>query len=233
MNVNDLKPAKEFAVNFGVKACVYGPPGEGKTPITLATATRPVLLASEPGLLSARKSTVPTWPAFNSMRLDEFFTWFTQSAEAKAFDTLIWDSASQSSETIIDDLMLGKTKSGNKRHGKEAYGEMGNIMMGYCNKLYFMPEKHIILICKQELLSINDMQIRRPYFAGQMLPVRIPHLFDLIMHLGMHAVPGVIPSPTKAFRCRASFDTMARTRFDEINEFEPPDISKIIAKAYL
>ena len=31
MNIKDLKPASEFAQNFGIKAIVYGPAGVGKS----------------------------------------------------------------------------------------------------------------------------------------------------------------------------------------------------------
>ena len=33
MQQKDLKPAKDFAVLFGVKSIIYGPAGSGKTPI--------------------------------------------------------------------------------------------------------------------------------------------------------------------------------------------------------
>jgi hypothetical protein len=231
MNINDLRPASEFAQNFGVKMAVYGGPGEGKTPITINTSPRPLLLVSEPGLLSARKSTIPTWPAFSYPKHEEFFEWFTRSREADNFDTLIWDSSSQSAEIVVDDCLTGKTKNGNKRHGQEAYGEMATSVMGWLNKLYFMPRKHIVLICKRESVELSGVMYNRPYFPGKVLPTRVPHLVDIIAYLGNHAVPGVVPSPTKAFRCRHSYDTMARTRFDTIAEFEPPDISQIIAKA--
>src|SRR5690606_12675083 len=134
-------------------------------------------------------------------------------------DTLIWDSASQSAEQVTDDCTKGTSKSGKKRDGRDAYGEMGATMMEYLNKLYFVPRKHVMIICKQEIIEQAGVSYRRPYFPGKMLPVRVPHLFDLILYLDNHAVPGVVPSPTKAFRCRESYDTMARTRFDNIAEF--------------
>jgi hypothetical protein len=60
MDIRSLRPARDFAVQYGVKAIVYGPPGSGKTPV-INTAPRPVMLVCEPGLLSMRTSTVPTF----------------------------------------------------------------------------------------------------------------------------------------------------------------------------
>ena len=54
MNINDLKPASALALRLGVKCVAYGPPGSGKTPIS-NTAPNPVMLVTEPGMLSMRK----------------------------------------------------------------------------------------------------------------------------------------------------------------------------------
>src|SRR4051812_35860208 len=122
MNLQSLKPAKDFAVRYGVKSIVYGPPGCGKTPI-VNTAPRPVLLACEPGLLSMRNSTVPTFQAHTPKLIDEFFEWLFNSAETKNFDTVAIDSASEMST-----LYLAQAEKNNK-HGLAAYGDMAEDVM--------------------------------------------------------------------------------------------------------
>jgi len=117
MDIRSLRPAKDFAINYGVKAIVYGPPGKGKTPI-ISSAPRPVMLACEPGMLSMRNSTVPTWPAFTADKIDEFFKWCFHSNETKNFDTICVDSVSQMAE-----IYLQKATKDNK-HGLAAYGQM-------------------------------------------------------------------------------------------------------------
>jgi hypothetical protein len=103
-------------------------------------------------------------------------------------------------------------------------------MMDHLFKLYFLQNKHIILVTKMQNFQINDMIYRRPYFAGQELPIRVPHLFDEVLQLGMFNVPGVVPAPTRAFRCVEQFDTMARDRSGNLVEYEPPNITSLIAK---
>lgn len=219
MNINDLKPARDFAQNFGMKSLVYGPPGTGKTPL-VSTCPRPVLLATEPGLLSMRQSDVPTWIAPTQAKIDEFFKWFELSAEAKNFDTLAIDSVSQ-----ICDIALVEAKKKNS-HGLKQYGDMAEYVSPYLERLYFMPQKHMFLICKEET---TETGMRRPYFPGKVLPVSIPHKYDCILRLAKVAIPNV--GEQTAFQCNGSFDVIARNRTGNLDTFEPPSFSALIQKA--
>lgn len=230
VNLSDFRPAREFALQFGVKAVVYGGPGSGKTPICSVTAPRACLVITEPGMLSMRKSDVPTFPAFNSTRFEEFVTWGTSSTEARNFDSFVIDSISQAAERKVDEELGTKTSAGNEQHGQRAYGKMSRFIMEQLNKLYFLPQKHIILITKLQNFELNGVMYKRPYFPGRELPVRVPHLFDLVTCLGDWNIPGVMPSPTKAFRTKEQFDMMGRDRSGNLLEYEPPNMSQLIAK---
>lgn len=223
MQAKDLRPAKAFAQRNGVKALVYGGPGAGKTPV-FNTAPRPLLLAIEPGLLSMRNSDVPTWNAPTVERIEEFFLWFFQSAEAKQFDTLGVDSVSEMAEVYLAKMLVKHA------HGLKAYGETAEAVLKHVNKLYFMPEKHLYLICKQTAEVENGVSKRRPYFPGKQLNAEIPHKFDEIFHLGLHNIPGVV-GQQKAFCTADQFDLMARDRSGSLNMFEPPDLTAIFKKA--
>lgn len=229
MQASDLSPARQFARQFGVKSVIYGGPGRGKTPIAAKTSPRPVLLASEPGMLTLKDCDVPTFPAFSAPRIDEFFDWFLLSHEAKAFDTLLWDSASQGAEAYLTAELSGTSKSGNEKHGMKAYGNMSRRMMEKLTKLYFMPEKHIVLIMKQQAFEVNDMIYYRPYFPGKELPVKVPHLYDLVMRLDKYMVPG-FNDPQTAFCTAEQFDSMGRDRSGNLDAYEPPNMGKIITK---
>lgn len=222
MDIRSLRPAKDFAINYGVKAIVYGPPGKGKTPI-ISTAPRPVMLACEPGMLSMRNSTVPTWPAFTADKIDEFFKWLFHSNETKNFDTVCVDSVSQMTE-----IYLQKATKDNK-HGLAAYGQMARDTFQQLEGLYYLQQKHTYLIAKQEIINENGIAIRRPYFPGKELPVKVPHLYDAILHLDTHNVPGA--GQHIAFRCIGSIDTTARNRTGTLNELEPPDFGALVRKA--
>lgn len=219
MNQNDLLPAKEFAQRFGVKSVIYGPPGSGKTPI-INTAPRPVLLATEPGLLSMRTSTVPTWLAPTTAKIDEFMKWFEHSNESKNFDTLCIDSSSQMCDIALEEA---KKKS---KHGLQQYGEMADYVMPYLKRLYFMPNKHMYLIAKEETTSLG---MRKPYYPGKQLPTDIPHLYDCILRVAKVQVPGY--GETVAFQCNGTMDVTARNRTGNLADYEPPDFGALVAKA--
>jgi AAA domain len=228
MNQKDLRPARDFAINFGVKAVIYGPPGSGKTPV-INTAPRPVLLACEPGLLSMRGSNVPTWEGYTPKRIDEFFEWVFGSTETKNFDTICVDSTSHMAEIYLDAALNGKSKSGQKMHGLAAYGEMARNTLEHLETLYYVRQKHTYLIAKQEIINENGLTLKRPYYSGKELPVKLPHKFDQILQLDIQNVPGV--GQVKAFRCQASIDVSARDRTGMLAEFEPPNFTAIVQKA--
>lgn len=223
MQMSQLQPAGKLAQRFGVKAVMYGGPGSGKTPL-LNTAPRPVLCAVEPGLLSMRTSSIPTWEAYTRPKVEEFFKWLKESAEARNFDTVGTDSISQIAEIILADE-LKKNKD-----GRAAYGKMSNAVFDICNDLFYMPQKHIYLIAKQG--HDDALNLKRPHFPGQDLNVRIPHMYDEILHLGLHQPPGMM-QPVRAIRCHGDFQHTARDRSGNLAEIEPPDLAALFTKAML
>lgn len=226
MNEKDLRPASHFARQYGVKALIYGEPGTGKTPL-LNSAPNPVLLAAEPGLMSMATSNIPTYAAGNVAALKEFFTWLFQSKEASKYDTVGVDSISQVAEIVLADELK------RQKDPRKAYGNMSQQLMEWANGLFFMQGKHAYLIAKQttfEDASIVPPIVRKkPYFPGQDLNVKIPHLYDEILHLGKAIVPGVA-MPTLAIRCQATAEIMARDRSGKCNELEPPNLGTLFSK---
>src|SRR5258708_2508772 len=229
MNIKDLKPANEHAQNFGVKAIIFGPAGCGKTPI-LNTAPRAVLLATEPGLLSMRGSKIPTYEAYTSQRIDEFFKWFFNSTETKNFDTLGIDSGSQIADVYLQAALSGTSKAGNKKHGMAAYGEMADNTMEHLRTLFYTRYKHTYVICKEEIADVELQSLRRPYFPGKVLPVQVPHMYDFLIRLAKTNVPGVV-GETLAFQCVGNMNVLARNRTGNLNEFEPPNFGALVTKA--
>lgn len=223
MNVNQLQPASKLAQRFGVKCVLFGGPGSGKTPL-LNSAPRPVLCVTEPGLLSMRNSSIPTWEAYTRDKILEFCDWLFRSPEAKNFDTVAFDSVSQIAELILTDELNPKKN----KDGRAAYGKMSIAVMEIANALYYLPNKHICLIAKQG--TEDGTGLKKPFFPGQDLNVKIPHLYDEILHLGLNTVPGV-NGPIKAIRTLQNFEVMARDRSGRLAELEPPDLTLLFNKA--
>lgn len=198
----------------------------GKTPL-IKTAPRPVLCVVEPGMLSMRDANqIPAWDAYTPERIDEFFTWLFKSQEAQQFDTVGIDSVSQLAEIFLTQELK------RNKDGRKAYGEMSRRVMDLVNGLYYLPNKHIYLIGKQGTNDENGVTTKRPYFPGQDLNVKVPHLYDEILHIGEANVPGM-NKPVVAFRCQPTFGIMARDRSGNLAEYEPPDLGAMFKKAML
>lgn len=229
MNLQSLVPARTLALKYGVKSIVHGPPGSGKTPL-INTAPRPILLCVEPGMLSMRNSNVPTFCAPTPDKIEEFFAWFFQSNESRNFDTFCYDSVSEAASVYLEKETNKTTQGGNQAHGLKAYGNMAEGILKNLRKVFFMPEKHTYLICKQGTLDLgNGQTMLVPGFPGKELGREVPHLYDLVLHLGIKNVPGV--GQIKAFQTDATFDILARDRSGKLNLFEPCDLTAMFKKA--
>lgn len=224
MQSRDLRPAGDFARQYGVKMLGYGPPGSGKTPL-MNTAPSPVLLICEPGMLSMRGSKVPSWEAPTVERIDEFFDWVFRSNDSRNYHTIGVDSVSQMAEIIL------KAELKRNRDGRKAYGEMSRKVMEHLAGLYYMQQKHTYLIAKQSTAEEEGTQVKRPYFPGQELNIQVPHMYDLIAHIAKTTVPGIMTGPTLAIRTGATFGINARDRSGRLAELEPPDLTALFNKA--
>lgn len=223
MNLSQLRPASHLARQLGVKCLVHGAPGSGKTPIA-QTAPNPVLCIVEPGMLTMRKATnIPAWEAYEADKIEEFFKWLFESKEANTFDTVVIDSLSQMCEIFLTQELK------RNKDGRKAYGELSKRIMEIVNGLYYLPNKHIYLIAKQATEDDNGTLTRKPYFPGKDLNVKIPHLFDEILHaekIQVSGRPGLVP----AFRTKATFGILARDRSENLDEFEPTNLTTIFNK---
>lgn len=222
MNMNDLRPAGDFARMKGCKCLLYGPPGSGKTPL-LNTAPRPVLLATEPGMLSMRNSNVPTWEAFTAPRVNEFFDWFTRSNERRNFDTLEIDSVAQMAQIFLDEAKYVK-KWGD---GRKQHGHMWEETMKHLTNVYWMEQVHVVALCKQGVREIDSKLI--PSFPGQALNRDVPHQYDFILHLDLKAIPNV--GTYKAIQTQESLDIAARNRTGNLEFYEQPNLAALFLKA--
>lgn len=226
MTIRDLVPASELAKRFGTKAVGYGPPGVGKTPfIDSAADLNPVMCVTEPGMLSMAKSKIACFPAFTSKLVDEFVDWYVGSAEAKQFGLGAIDSVSQMAE---NDLMELKSSTTNLM---KVYGQLEERVMRRMHKLYYAPERHIILIAKEAKgdgsKDGSPTSMTSPLFPGQALNARIPHLFDWVFRLEYATINGI---RTRAVRSLPSHEYFARERTGRLAEHEPPNLSYLIQK---
>lgn len=236
-----LVPISSMAKRYGVRCMIYGPPGEGKTPL-IETCPNPVLFPTEPGLMSIRHlNNVPMWisesmakekrTVVNAKDIEEFFKKFLNSKDAAGFQTIFVDSFTHLAEIVLADCEK------RIKHGLKAYGEMSRTVYGYANQLNEMMNMNVVLIAKEgsEFKGVRtnpatgiqeDIIEMRPLYPGNDLKAKMPHLFDLILHLRKVRMPGV-PGEVRALRAIRNEAIFARDRSGLLQEFNEPDLGKI------
>ena len=198
-----------ISVTFKQKIILYGPPGVGKTPMAATQTPNPLVWATEPGLSSIQTPNTPLVATFNIKDARDCIKWLMGSNEPKKYDTWIIDSGSELAELMLKD------HQDKNRDGRAAYGEMNREVMALVNFLYFLPDRHIVLVAKELIFDV-DRPIKRPYFPGRELTVKVTHRFNMVQmdHQGGPK------SPVK-LRCRSSHNVEARIR-------EQPNIPELI-----
>lgn len=228
MNINDLVPVYSLVQRYGTKAVLYSGPGMGKTPLVL-TAESPVICFTEPGFLSVRKSQGPAYPAFTYKAIKEFWLWAIESQEARQFGTFCCDSISQMAEIILAEEFEAQAtgKSKVNKDPRAAYGEMSKKVIEIMTWIYFAPNFDALLIAKEGQREIDGIQKASPYFPGQDLNIKIPHLFDSVWRIENTSTP---TGTQRVIRTSASFTAFARDRSGNLAELEPCDIKYLFIK---
>lgn len=248
-----LVPVNQLAKFYGCKAVIYSAPGMGKTPL-LETLDNVVCLFAEQGLMSVRNSTQTTWvsdgrakrtaPGSTHPKKDEFLTyeevgeffkWLEKSAEARKFKCCFIDSVTEICEIVL------RHHSKTTKHGQQAYGKMADEMKGYFHLLNNIQGLDVVLIAKEtheqkgtEKVAVGGEMVEqpvyqsRPYFPGKVLPIEVPHLFDMFLYMCRHNPNG--RGEVTAFRTKSSNLVFARDRSGLMPEYVPANLGQIFAQ---
>ena len=223
MNIKDLKPIGQLAGGYGAKILAYGQAGCGKTPL-IATAPTPVVCVTEPGMLSLKGcKNIPAAACYSANEIEDFFKWLFSSAEVKNFESVCIDSISQLAEIILESEMK------QFKNKLQAYGEMSRKVMNIVNGLYFMKNLNVYMIAKLQKIQEGEGFTLRPYFPGQDLNVKIPHLFDEIFYIESKPSVGN-QKPTQLINTQVGFNFIARDRSGKLSPTEQADLTQIIRK---
>lgn len=207
----------------GVKMLVYGKAGVGKTTLC-ATAPNPIIISAEAGLLSLRAHTLPVIEIKTIDDLMEAYQWVTESAEAKAFETICLDSLSE-----IAEVVLSHAKRTTK-DPRQAYGELIDKMGTTVRSFRDLSGKHVYMSAKQE--SIKDetagTTMYGPSMPGSKLGGQLPYLFDEVFRLNIGRTPDGVEY--RYLQTRPDFQSEAKDRSGCLDPMEQPDLTVVINK---
>jgi phage nucleotide-binding protein len=208
--------------NNGVKVCVYGASGAGKTTL-IKTLPNPVVLSAESGLLSIRDADIPFIEITSMEELQEAYMWCRDSEEAKGFETVALDSISEVAEVVLNHE-LKKNKD-----GRAAYGELNTTMTELIRAFRDLPKKHVYFSAKLEKSQDETGRLLyNPSMPGKSLTQSLPYLMDEILALRVERDSDGVNQ--RAIMCDTDGLWLAKDRSGKLEPWEAPDLGEIIRK---
>lgn len=208
----------ELAEKKAMKIIIYGGPGCGKTP-AVTTASNVLYVAVEKGQRSLVGTNIPAVECYEPNKWQQFYNGLISGTAYQEYDTFFIDSISQVAENITkQQLPLHK-------HGQQAYGAMATIVLDQLDKMYELPNKNIILLAKEDK---SHKQKTWPYFPGNEINTKLPHLFDGVFHMGLHDVPG--KGMILSLQTQEDEEVFARSRYRELQKYEACKLDYLINK---
>lgn len=214
-NTNDV-------VNNGLRVLVYGQAGAGKTTLT-KTLPSPVIISTEAGLLSLRSEKIPYIEVASVAALGDVFKWLTESAESKAYKSVVLDSLSEIAEVVLS----GEKK--NNKDGRAAYGEMNDVMSQIIRSFRDLPERHVYFTAKAEKTQTDTGELLwSPSAPGKSLTQSLPYYFDEV--LALRLIRDEKGEIRRVLQCHSDLSWLAKDRSGRLAPIEAADLGAIIKK---
>jgi hypothetical protein len=231
-----FKTTKDFKSDR-LSLLVYGPSGSGKTSITASLPGKVLIVNAENGLLSvssgvervvyditvdANGKDLPRDYRFE--KLIHLLKVILPTMPEK-FDWLVFDSLTEISQTLVEGL---KKKYPDKKDSLPMWGEYNDLMVSFVKQLRDYRPFNILLLA----LDSTDKDDTGKRFIGVdingKVSSRVPALIDEVFYLkDFETSDG---KKIKKLITSNYQNIIAKDRSGRLDQFEDPDLSKIIAK---
>ncbi len=211
------------ARTHGVKICVHGRGGVGKTRL-VAGLPVPLYLSAESGVLSLGQWAIPQITITDFKVMQEVYQYIAYDPTAAHFQSIALDSISEIAEQCLGHEM------GMSKDGRKAYGEMGTQMRDLIRLFRDLPGRHVYFSAKQSSNKDDVTGVTRygPSMPGQALTKDMPYFFDELFSMEIHQTPE--GQQYRALRTQLDMQYEAKDRSGALDAIEEPDLGKIIAK---
>lgn len=218
-----LTTTRQAAAINGVKLCVYGAAGAGKTCLSATTGGNPVIISAEAGLLSLRDSDIPVIEVASIADVQEAYLYLRDSAEAAHFDWIILDSISEIAEVVLSaEKKLSKDP-------RQAYGALQEQMHDLVRGFRDLP-RNVYMSAKMERLKDEQTgaMLYAPSMPGAKLGQALPYFFDEVFCLRLEN--DADGNPQRWLQTQPDFNYTAKDRSGALSPFEAPNLAAIAAK---
>lgn len=232
MNRVELKSVSEAIDGQGIKACVYGFAGTGKTRLLATLPGKGLVASAEAGLLSLKD--VPHTGHISVAvisTMDDLRTVYAMLTKPDhGFGWVALDSVSEIAEVLLS------TEKKKEKDPRKAYGtlveEMGVVLRAFRD----LPAIDVYFSAKAEKVKEEDtgrvsVQILVP---GSKLGQQIPYLFDEVFQLVVVDVTDDKGRPTgestRWLQTRKDSRCDCKDRSGKLDAFEPADLGAVFAK---
>jgi fermentation-respiration switch protein FrsA (DUF1100 family) len=161
----------------------------------------------------------------NGLQLKAAYDWLAAPANQGYYKSVAWDSSSETAE-----VMLNAAKAA-KADGRQAYGEVADIIAEYFRKFRNLAGKHVCITAKlgSKQDGVSGAIVGAPDFPGKQLGPQSPYWLDETFRIGV----ATDATTNKLYRFLqtqpdASYD--AKDRSGMLEPWERPDLSYLIDK---
>jgi len=219
-----LTTTRDAAVANGIKVCVYGQSGSGKTRLCATTGAPTVIISAEAGLLSLRDNDIPVIEVQSIADVHDAYRFLSESADARDFQWVCLDSVSE-----IAEVVLANEKAATK-DPRKAYGELADRMMELLRAFRDIPGRNVYMSAKldRQKDDVTGAMLYTPSMPGQRLGQQLPYLFDFLFAL--RAEKDAEGNISRWLQCSGDTQYVAKDRSGALDTFEPADLAAIAAK---
>jgi phage nucleotide-binding protein len=214
----NIKNTKTVA-NNGIKMLVYGQAGAGKTSL-IKTLPAPIVLSAEAGLLSIAGADIPYIEIHNFAELEEAYNYVKN--HSSEYGTVVLDSISEIAEVV---LAAEKDKAKDPR---QAYGALLDTMNAMIRAFRDLP-LNVYFSAKMDKIQDDTARIYYgPSSPGTKVSQALPYFFDEVFALRVEKnQEGTLERWLQTFPDGVY---VAKDRSGKLQDFEKPDLGKIIQK---